>query len=64
LPSGETQHVHFTLDARDLSASDENGDRVVAAGAYRIVVGGGQPGTVAPQTDAAFTITGEERLPE
>jgi beta-glucosidase len=64
LKGGETQDVHFALDARDLSASNENGDRVVAAGAYHIVVGGGQPGTAAPQADAAFTITGDERLPE
>jgi beta-glucosidase len=64
LKGGETQHVHFVLDPRDLSASNENGDRVVAAGAYRITVGGGQPGSVAPQADAAFSITGDERLPE
>ena len=29
LKGGETQDVHFALDARDLSASNENGDRVV-----------------------------------
>jgi beta-glucosidase len=64
LKGGETQHVHFTLDPRGLSASNENGDRMVAAGSYRIVVGGGQPGTSAPQADAAFNITGDQRLPE
>src|SRR5580698_4880258 len=64
LKAGETQHVHFTLDPRDLSASNENGDRMVTAGSYRIVVGGGQPGTSAAEVDAAFTITGDERLPE
>jgi beta-glucosidase len=64
LKGGETQHVHFTLDPRGLSAANENGDRMVAAGSYRIVVGGGQPGTSAPQADAAFSITGDERLPE
>jgi beta-glucosidase len=64
LKSGESQHVHFTLDPRDLSASNENGDRMMAAGAYRITVGGGQPGTDAPHADAAFSITGDERLPE
>ena len=64
LKGGETQHVHFTLDPRGLSAANENGDRMVAAGSYRIVVGGGQPGTSAPQADAAFSITGDARLPE
>ncbi len=64
LGAGETEHVHFTLDARDLSEVDENGDRIVADGAYRISVGGGQPGTVAPQAKAKFRIKGNQRLPE
>ena len=54
----------FTLDARDLSPVNTNGDRVVAAGPYRISVGGGQPGTAAPQAEAEFAISGEQRLPE
>ncbi len=64
LAGGETHHVHFTLDARDLSGVDSNGDRIVAAGSYRISVGGGQPGTAASQTEAEFAINGEQRLPE
>jgi beta-glucosidase len=64
LASGETRHVRFTLDARDLSGVNSNGDRVVAAGAYRISVGGGQPGTGAPLAEAEFAISGEQRMPE
>jgi beta-glucosidase len=64
LAGGGTQHVQFTLDARDLSGVNSNGDRVVAAGLYRISVGGGQPGTGAPQAEAEFAISGEQRLPE
>jgi len=64
LDAGETKHVLFTLDARDLSEVNEKGDRIVANGAYRISVGGGQPGSVAPQAEAAFRINGEQRLPE
>ena len=64
LARGETQHVSFKLDARDLSAVNRNGDRVVAAGSYRISVGGGQPGTGAFQADAEFAIRGEQRLSE
>jgi beta-glucosidase len=64
LGAGETKHVQFTLDARDLSEVDEKGDRIVAEGAYRISVGGGQPGTVAPQAKAEFRIKGNQRLPE
>jgi hypothetical protein len=37
---------------------------MVAAGDYLITVGGGQPGTGAPHTDARLTITGEQKLPE
>jgi beta-glucosidase len=61
---GETRHVRFTLDPRDLSMVNEAGDRVVAAGAYRLSVGGGQPGTNAPIATADFTIAGEQKLPE
>jgi beta-glucosidase len=64
LGPGETKHVLFTLDARDLSEVNEKGDRIVANGAYRISMGGGQPGSVAPQAEAAFRINGDQRLPE
>jgi beta-glucosidase len=64
LGTGETQHVHFTLDARDLSEVNDKGDRIVAKGAYRISVGGGQPGTTAPQVEAGFRIKGSQKLPE
>jgi beta-glucosidase len=52
------------LDARDLSEVDEKGDRIVASGAYRITVGGGQPGTGAAQAEAKFKIKGKRVLPE
>jgi len=64
LAAGETAHVHFTLDPRDLSMVNEAGDRIVAAGAYQISVGGGQPGTGAPVAQAQFSIAGELKLPE
>jgi beta-glucosidase len=64
LAAGETQRVHFALDPRDLSEVDEKGNRIVAGGSYRVSVGGGQPGTPAPQTDAEFQIKGNRKLPE
>jgi beta-glucosidase len=64
LGAGETRHVHFTLDARDSSEVNEKGDRIVAEGAHRISLGGGQPGTDAPQANAEFNIRGGQRLPE
>jgi beta-glucosidase len=64
LGAGETQHVAFTLPARDLSQVNEAGDRIVAAGPYRISVGGGQPGTGATVVETSFSIRGEQKLPE
>jgi beta-glucosidase len=64
LGAGETQHVHFTLDARDLSEVNQKGDRVVAHGVHRVSVGGGQPETGASQVEAEFRIKGNRRLPD
>ncbi|HUP04617.1 MAG TPA: glycoside hydrolase family 3 C-terminal domain-containing protein, partial [Bryobacteraceae bacterium] len=44
IAAGKTQHVKLTLDPRDLSMVNEAGTRLVAAGDYKIFVGGGQPG--------------------
>jgi beta-glucosidase len=59
---GQTQHVRFTLDSRDLSFVNEAGDRIVASGSYRIFVGGGQPGSGAAGLEARLSITREARL--
>jgi beta-glucosidase len=63
LKAGEGRRVHFTLGERELSLVDEAGTHRVAAGHYRISVGGGQPGTPAPTVDAPFSITGDKALP-
>jgi beta-glucosidase len=64
LAPGEIKHVQFTLNPRDLSEVNEAGDRVIAAGNYRVYVGGGQPGTSASGAEAAFHINGHRKLPE
>ena len=64
LGAGETRHVQFTLNARDLSEVNAKGDRIVAKGAYLVSVGGGQPGTAAPRVEADFKIKGNQKLPE
>jgi len=63
LAAGATQHVTFTLQPRELSMVNENGDRAVNAGTYQLFVGGGQPGTGAG-AEAQLVIHGEEKLPE
>jgi beta-glucosidase len=60
---GQTQPVRFTLGPRDLSCVNEAGEHVVAPGAYRIFVGGGQPGTGSPGLEAQLLIQGEVKLP-
>src|SRR5271157_879320 len=64
LAAGASGHVHFTVEPRDLSMVNEAGLRLIAPGDYRIAVGGGQPGTGAPQTEGKFSITGERKLPD
>ena len=61
--AGATEHVHFTLTPRDLSDANEAGERVVAAGAYTVTVGGGQPGSGLSTIEGHFTVTGTQTLP-
>jgi len=63
LAPGESKRVHFDLDARDLSSVTADGKRIVAPGAYRLSVGGGQPGTGAPGSEATFSVSGDYPLP-
>ena len=64
ITAGKTAHVRLSLNPRDLSYVNEAGDRLIAAGAYTVAIGGGQPGTGAPVVESAFTITGQTKLPE
>jgi beta-glucosidase len=63
IPAGQTRHVRFTLNPRDLSCVSEEGEIRVAPGAYTVFVGGGQPNTKAPGKAIALTIQGEQKLP-
>ncbi len=62
LAAGERREVQFTLSSRDLSSVDASGMRAVEAGAYRIFIGGGQPG-FAQGVSADFAIHGQQPLP-
>ena len=63
LKAGESRTVRFTLEDRDLSHVDEAGIRKVAAGSYRVFVGGGQPDTTTAAVSAEIEIKGERALP-
>ena len=62
LAAGETKHVSFTLDPRQLSEVDAKGVRAMAAGKYSLSIGGSQPAEGKTQT-AEFTIEGKQELP-
>jgi beta-glucosidase len=64
LAAGASGTVHFDLNPRDLSTVTADGDRVVAAGAYTISIGEGQPQTGAPIGQGRFTVEGNTSLPE
>ncbi len=64
LEPGASQKVHFELKARDLSMVTKAGEPTVAAGQYKISIGGGQPGTGAPVVAGAFQVDGTVKLPE
>ena len=66
LGAGETKHVTFTLNPRQLSLVDAQGVRSVQPGSYGLAVGGSQPKdprATAPAQTANFTITGTQDLP-
>jgi beta-glucosidase len=63
LAPGETQHVTYTLKARDLSMVNDKGEHVVAPGEYNVFVAGAQPGETAAGARARLEITGEFKLP-
>ena len=63
LAPGESRRIHFDLGARDLSSVTADGRRVVAPGDYRLVVGGGQPGSGAAASETRFSIKGAYSLP-
>src|SRR5476651_2354958 len=62
LNAGESRTLHFDLSPRDLSSVTAAGARIMAPGAYRLTVGGGQPGTGAPLAAAGFSVTGQTDL--
>jgi beta-glucosidase len=64
IPAGKTEHVRLVLEPRDLSYVTEDARIMIAAGNYRLSIGGGQPGTGAPVVEADFEITGQKQLPE
>ena len=64
LEPGQSQTVSFELKSRDLSMVTEAGNPIVAAGQYKVSVGGGQPDTGAPAIAGTFEVAQTISLPE
>jgi beta-glucosidase len=63
LAPGETRHVTFRLNPRDLSQVTEKGEHKILAGSYTVFVGGSQPTEGAHGVEAKLQIVGEQELP-
>jgi beta-glucosidase len=64
LAPGASRVVRFHLARRDLSMVTDDGDIIVAQGAYTVSIGGGQPGTGAPAVSGEFRVNEQVMLPE
>ena len=64
LEPGKSQPVHFELKQRDLSMVTDDGKPIIAAGHYKISIGGGQPDTAAQAAAGTFEVNGTMTLPE
>jgi beta-glucosidase len=64
LNRGQSKVVKFQLHPRELSIVAPNGSRSVQPGAYRLWVGGGQPGFSHDGAAAGFMIAGTTNLPK
>ena len=63
LAAGETRHVQFELDSRDLSWVDSDGNRLISGGTFEIFLGGAQPGVNTSGVSGNFSIEGAMKLP-
>lgn len=64
LKAGESRKVHFDLSPRDLSSVTLAGDRLVAAGTYKITVGEGLPAHDTATASSQFSVSGSVALPD
>jgi beta-glucosidase len=64
LEPGASTQAKFTLKPRDLSMVTDVGQPIVAAGAYTVSIGGGQPDTGAPTVSGTFNVSQTVDIPE
>ena len=64
LEPGASEKVQFELKDRDLGMVTALGEPIIAAGEYKVRVGGGQPETDAPGVSGSFRVAEQVALPE
>jgi beta-glucosidase len=64
LEPGASENVQFELQPRDLSMVTDAGEIIVPEGEFQLSIGGGQPGTRAPNVAGAFRVNLRATLPE
>lgn len=64
LAPGASAHVTLTIDPRSLGQVDRAGNRVILPGAYRVSLGGAQPGETTSVQTGEFNVTGRANLPK
>jgi beta-glucosidase len=63
IKAGQSEVLKFTLRPDDLYMVNQDGHRIMAAGRYRLWVGGGQPG-VSSGKSAEFMVQQKQQLPD
>jgi beta-glucosidase len=64
LNAGESRDVELVLDPRSLSSVDDQGNRSILAGTYRLSIGGAQPTQTQAKAEASFSVKGSMPLPK
>jgi beta-glucosidase len=64
IAAGTSREVTLTIDPRSLSSVNDKGIRSILPGKYTLSVGGAQPQETAAKSEASFTVTGLQELPE
>ena len=60
----EKRTVRFELSPRDLGSVSPEGVNQILSGRYKVIVGGGQPGSGLPDQAATFTVKATRKLPD
>ena len=64
LAAGQSQVVTLNISGRSVSSVDEQGNRSILPGSYRLSVGSAQPEETQQKSEVEFHVTGTEKLPK